>query len=874
MSSAAQSVRPRIDPGARLPIELQLVAAANLPPADLVLSLADGWSVVDAGGGAVTSLDGGTVEVHWTVEGLLAGMSLTEPVTVQAPDPLDAAGVPTIRSSIAARIVALDSVPAGPAPSIGPDLSPAPVAQTAALVADPSAAPTVASPTEILAAPLDVLVAPRIVIAHSIGTIIDPRSLAETRLAPDRPLTGVERFKSFRIRFQLRNADLADVSLHPQLEARPVGSDTWQPVGVSDGEGSTEFQLDPGWVPAPDGDGTRPGPEQAAIGPSELALDERDDDTQVPVPGRLIATDLPGLDFALPAESLTEVEFVVEPGASARYGRSYEFRVTDAGEPLPGARIAGVTMQDDPGVRLTPGQHVGLTVDPPDTSSAQTAALVVAAEPATALTAAFTGGAGVQGRVDLSGGASQPRSQPSLSYALAPAPIDQPELDYPLAMKEPVNALSARAWDAPLTSPHGSYASDPSCAACHRAHTGRGPELQSLRGTDGSICFQCHDGSGSNLDTMAQFADGTVPADNATDRAFYRHDSQAATKHTLAKNSEFVGRLNRHAACADCHDGHSSSSGLSVQTTSGWTLPPATAGKTSGVIVSNGDALTPPRFTLTKSPDREYQLCFKCHTGYTTLPSNSGQPLSRYSLDKAYELNPVNAAVVGVSFHPIEAAGTNRTSAMDESLGGTSPYKLWTFASTSTIRCVHCHGDPRKADVENPPPAGSDLAVHSSPYRGLLMQSYQDRVLNEFPDPDKPPTDGYDAADFALCYQCHAEAPFRDTSGKARPDTNFRLHGLHVSDIQGYGNTGTDIDSPGAGGGNAICAECHYRVHGTATKQGGQGTYSRLVNFAPNVTGVGGGALTAGAFDLGAQTCTLTCHTKNHGPKTYAGTGD
>jgi hypothetical protein len=104
------------------------------------------------------------------------------------------------------------------------------------------------------------------------------------------------------------------------------------------------------------------------------------------------------------------------------------------------------------------------------------------------------------------------------------------------------------------------------------------------------------------------------------------------------------------------------------------------------------------------------------------------------------ELNPAN-----LSFHPIEAPGKNTSRRWPNSLAGTSPYKLWSFTTDSTIRCVNCHGDYRKFDTTTPPAAGSDLAPHANAYRGNLMQNYRDREL-------KPYTEPYQSGDFALCF--------------------------------------------------------------------------------------------------------------------------
>ncbi len=40
---------------------------------------------------------------------------------------------------------------------------------------------------------------------------------------------------------------------------------------------------------------------------------------------------------------------------------------------------------------------------------------------------------------------------------------------------------------------------------------------------------------------------------------------------------------------------------------------------------------------------------------------------------------------------------------MAASLAGTSPYKQWNFRVDGTVRCVNCHGDPRKLTYGTPP---------------------------------------------------------------------------------------------------------------------------------------------------------------------------
>jgi hypothetical protein len=108
-------------------------------------------------------------------------------------------------------------------------------------------------------------------------------------------------------------------------------------------------------------------------------------------------------------------------------------------------------------------------------------------------------------------------------------------------------------------------------------------------------------------------------------------------------------------------------------------------------------------------------------------------------------------------------------------------------------------------------------------------------------------------------------------SNSSSAPTNFSLHQKHLTITGGKGNGGTDIDTPGAGQGNAVCAECHFRIHGTALAyQVGDRQNTRLVNFAPNVLPDGvSGVLKWTSTGVGTGTCTLTCHGYDHQAKSY-----
>ena len=284
----------------------------------------------------------------------------------------------------------------------------------------------------------------------------------------------------------------------------------------------------------------------------------------------------------------------------------------------------------------------------------------------------------------------------------------------------------------------------------------------------------------------------------------------------------------------------------------------------------NGAANAAPTYTFlngqgTSKITAEYQLCFKCHSGSTILLGNPQAgavpyPYSLDNLDKGKELNPANA-----SFHPIEAAGTNQTDAMKNSLTGSSTYRIFTFPTEissgvaptmRTVRCTNCHTSGSIGASGTT--FGGSQPTHASANRGLLIAQYVDRTLLKTGV-------AYNSGNFALCFGCHAEAAFN--SGFTSSDTNFSPHFKHVAGISGSGGGGLSIDTPGDGQGNALCAECHFRLHST-TFAVGTPSYSRLVNFAPDVLPFKG-KLEWTSTSVGHGTCTLTCHGHDHDAQGY-----
>ncbi|MEW5990438.1 MAG: cytochrome c3 family protein [Chloroflexota bacterium] len=130
-------------------------------------------------------------------------------------------------------------------------------------------------------------------------------------------------------------------------------------------------------------------------------------------------------------------------------------------------------------------------------------------------------------------------------------------------------------------------------------------------------------------------------------------------------------------------------------------------------------------------------------------------------------------------------------------------------------------------------------ATHASADGRLLETGYRTDL--------KPVGEAFARAEFALCFSCHEAGPF-EAAGTG--GTNFDLHAEHLAEL-------ADGDTA-----NAVCAECHNRLHGTAAEAGG-----KLVSFSPNVTPNSAGDLVwTGTV---GRSCSLTCHGYEHVDEGY-----
>ncbi|MBU4242704.1 MAG: hypothetical protein KKF52_05735 [Nanoarchaeota archaeon] len=230
----------------------------------------------------------------------------------------------------------------------------------------------------------------------------------------------------------------------------------------------------------------------------------------------------------------------------------------------------------------------------------------------------------------------------------------------------------------------GSYGKG-NCAHCHEQHASLGGVEPTPPPQDGapdnyllftewsnnnynSFCMgTCHDGGAGEGDNIAtQYGKS------------YHHPTSGV--HTFGEDDP-ADFASRHGYCIDCHNPHVAKK---IDRTVGSNL---VAGgpllKVSGVSVTNpATAWTAPSYAFIPASTgitKEYQLCFKCHSSWTTQPT--GPPAQT---NIALQFNTSNP-----SAHPVEAGLTASSSS-----ALTITYMTgWQSVGTQTMYCSDCHGE-------------------------------------------------------------------------------------------------------------------------------------------------------------------------------------
>jgi hypothetical protein len=337
------------------------------------------------------------------------------------------------------------------------------------------------------------------------------------------------------------------------------------------------------------------------------------------------------------------------------------------------------------------------------------------------------------------------------------------------------------------------------------------------------LCFRCHSLSGSYTSAPNVLTEFSKDSRHPTESYTNRHSESEKG------NASAMGVTNRHAECLDCHNQEREIQGGGNPIRGVW-----------GISVTNGAAGTVPTYTVANNVAFQYELCFKCHSSWTTRPNSSmyttTQSVPLVQGDKALEFNYNNNA-----FHPVEAPGRNQSSNLNQQLQAAG------LSTSSTIKCTDCHNSDGTADASGSAsnssfkPKGPHGAVNNS-----SLATPNNLVLRAFYYTDIAGPTSWDPNNFKLCFLCHQSSRLLSYSSSvfrtSFSDQSFseNLHARHLIDgnAAGYGVT---------------CRNCHYNVHSNQQASNTQYVYfkngswhisndsppngikTHLVNFSPDV---------------------------------------
>jgi predicted CXXCH cytochrome family protein len=418
---------------------------------------------------------------------------------------------------------------------------------------------------------------------------------------------------------------------------------------------------------------------------------------------------------------------------------------------------------------------------------------------------------------------SPPTNQAPITTTLTPAPTPLGETP---ALPMPVVSSYLAAARVP-GDPHGdnSVTAD-SCSACHSGHAAAGIELRQSWPEE-SLCFACHSSGGSGTNVETAFSSYTNTA-----TSFFKHDvamTNGVHRINQLSGADF-GDGNRHVECEDCHEPHYADRGA--------TSPPAL--QPEMVSVSGVDPVwvgpgAPDSFTVLPQAEREYQVCLKCHSSFTTLPSYipDGWNGSAYVANGLPKLTSSNTDQVPdqrdlaqafnpnlASFHPVATVGRNQNIAASTFVNG--------WSQTSMTYCTDCH--------QNADSATQGQGPHGSPRLHLLNGQANYSTVYQ----SSPPI----VSAQEVCFLCHSYQAY--VTGDIET-SNFREHKTHLKEDWG-----------------ATCYTCH-NSHGSEQQH--------LINFDASVVTFLNGTNSQTAWYAGSGNgrpgCTLICHGKVHDPIEY-----
>ena len=255
------------------------------------------------------------------------------------------------------------------------------------------------------------------------------------------------------------------------------------------------------------------------------------------------------------------------------------------------------------------------------------------------------------------------------------------------------------------------------CRSCHKSHTAGGKERLLIFANEEDNCLGCHDGLVASSDITSEIS------------KLHSHDPRDYS--AIHDPAEAGSPAQDHVECADCHNPHAAAN---QPTVSGYIPIGATLSKVPGVTIGGG---------YTQEAQREYEVCFRCHSDNAVQISDR---ITRLSHTDSIRLK---FSPTSISFHPLAAP----------SPGSGTVSLIPSLISGGLIRCTDCHNSNTSRQAGGSGPDGP----HGSIYNFLLERNYttSDNV-NE------------SAFEYALCYKCHERQSILSNE-------SFSEHNLHIS---------------------------------------------------------------------------------------------
>ena len=354
------------------------------------------------------------------------------------------------------------------------------------------------------------------------------------------------------------------------------------------------------------------------------------------------------------------------------------------------------------------------------------------------------------------------------------------------------------------------------CAHCHEQHDSVEGATDTANiylgfGHEENLCFGCHGNGGAGV------APKNIETDvvKASGHGFI--EDNLSVLHKVQESQGDIATGGKHVECTDCHNPHKA--GATVHTPAADTVAtnltaasPLYGAKGVVPTFSGSNWTTPSSYSSLQPATKEYQICFKCHSGALgqdpAIWSETSGLGSEAWTDVGLEFSPGNRSghpiVTGLNNYP-NSFVINDTFDYTTDIKGLGFYQLlppWRDnRGEQTMYCSDCHASDSTA-----------AGPHGSTYKWMLAGDnkawpYQTAAnngtsssnyytLEEMQGPNNNQQDWvpttYGSPDGCFCWNCH---PYivRPSTGRWSSN-NVHPNGNHTT---------------------AECVECHIRVpHG------------------------------------------------------------